>query len=439
MAIGDAASRGAGVWTVSSLLQAAGDALAARFGAVAVRGELSGITRAGSGHVYFTLKDGGGAGGTLRCAMFRRAASMSQVPWQEGLQVELRGRLAVYEARGELQMVVEAIQRVGAGTLFEEFLRLKARLAEAGLFDESRKRALPVFPRTVGVVTSLAGAALHDVVAALRRRAPHVRVVVYPTLVQGPDAPPAIAAAIALADRREEVDVLVVCRGGGSLEDLWAFNDERVVRAIAGARCPVVSGVGHETDVTLADLAADLRAATPTAAAERVAPVRAELLDDLDAIAQRMRRRVEHRLHSGAQAVDTLALRLLRPSQALGRARQGLQSQQERLRAAGLAQVARRRQGADASAARLVRGAERALSQARERLSAAGHRLAALDPHRVLERGFAWVQDEAGAPLVSVARLSTGAKVTAVFRDGDASLRVEHVRERSADDAPEGR
>jgi exodeoxyribonuclease VII large subunit len=448
--MGDPAPRAALVWSVAGLLQAAGDALSARFGAVAVRGELSGITRAGSGHVYFTLKDGTGAAGALRCAMFRRAASLSNVPWQEGLQVELRGRLAVYEARGELQMVVEAIQRVGAGTLYEEFLRLKAKLDAEGLFDDRVKRALPPHPHTVGVVTSLAGAALHDVVSTLARRAPHVRVVVYPTLVQGPEAPAAIVAAIALAGRRAEVDVLVVCRGGGSLEDLWAFNDERVVRAIAGAACPVVSGVGHETDVTLADLAADLRAATPTAAAERVAPVRDTLLADLGALAQRMRRRVEHRLHTGAQQVDTLALRLLRPSQALARERQGLQALSARMEGAGRAQIARRGQaldgiaarvarGADrelaqahqrldAGARRLVRGADRGLAAARERLSSSGHRLAALDPHRVLERGFAWVQDAAGAPLTSAARLRTGDAVTAVFRDGDAALRVEQVR-----------
>ncbi len=453
-------ARPAMVWTVGGLLQAAGDALAARFGAVTVRGELSGVVRAGSGHVYFTLKDGSGAGGLLRCAMFRRAASMSTVPWQEGLQVELRGRLAVYEARGELQMVVEAISRVGAGTLYEEFLRLKARLAAAGLFDDERKRPLPTHPRTVGVVTSLAGAALHDVVAALRRRAPHVAVVVYPALVQGPEAPPALVAALAAADRHDVADVLVVCRGGGSLEDLWAFNDERVVRAIASARRPVVSGVGHETDVTLADLAADLRAATPTAAAERVAPVRDALLADLGALAQRMRRRVEHRLHAGAQQVDTLALRLLRPSQALAQARRQQQGLQGRLQAALGTQVARRRQALDAagprlargadrevalarqrldaSAARLVRAGDRAFTPARERLSGLAHRLSALDPRRVLERGFAWVQDAQGAPLQSAARLQRGELVTAVFRDGEAGLRVEQVRAEAGPDARQG-
>ena len=294
-------------WSVSALLLAAGDALAARFGAVTVRGELSGSMRASSGHCYFTLKDASGGTGALRCAMFKRAAALSNVPLQDGLQVELRGRLAVYEARGELQMVVESMQRLGAGQLYEEFLRLRARLSAEGLFDAGRKRALPSFVRTVGIVTSTAGAALHDVVATLARRAPHVQLIVYPSLVQGADAPAALVAALAQVERRDEVDVVLVCRVGGSLEDLWAFNDERVVRALGAMSRPVVSGVGHETDVTLADLVADLRAATPTAAAESVAIERAVVLEALMGSAQRLRARVEHRLHAHAQRLDTAA------------------------------------------------------------------------------------------------------------------------------------
>ncbi|HEY9026634.1 MAG TPA: exodeoxyribonuclease VII large subunit, partial [Burkholderiaceae bacterium] len=311
--------RGAGgpvAWGVSALLQAAGDALAARFGAVVVRGELSGTTRASSGHCYFTLKDASGGAGALRCAMFRRAATLSNVPLQDGLHVELRGRLAVYEARGELQMVVESMQRVGAGQLYEEFLRLRARLSAEGLFDPARKRPLPGFVRAVGVVTSTAGAALHDVAATLARRAPHVQVIVYPSLVQGADAPASLVAALQQVERRDEVDVVLVCRGGGSLEDLWAFNDERVVRMLDTMSRPVVSGVGHETDVTLADLVADLRAATPTAAAEAIAPEREAMLESLAGIAQRLRTRVEQRLQSHAQRLDTAAARLARPAQA---------------------------------------------------------------------------------------------------------------------------
>ena len=239
-------------WSVAGLLQAVADALAARLGAVTVRGEISGFTRAASGHCYFTLKDSDGQAALLRCAMFRRAAGLLDFRPADGHQVELRGRITVYESRGELQCVVEAMARLGAGSLFELFLRLKSRLEAAGLFDAARKRPLPAHPRAVGVVTSLGAAALHDVLTAIRRRASHVRVVVYPSLVQGPEAPAQLVAAIAQAGQRAEVDVLIVCRGGGSLEDLWAFNDEAVVRALVACPIPVVCGVGHETDVTLA-------------------------------------------------------------------------------------------------------------------------------------------------------------------------------------------
>ncbi|HRH89622.1 MAG TPA: exodeoxyribonuclease VII large subunit, partial [Rubrivivax sp.] len=259
-------------WEVGALLLAAGDALQARFGAVSVRGELSGLTRAASGHCYFSLKDTTGSGALLRCAMFRRAAALLDFEPRDGQQLELRGRLAVYEARGELQLVVESMQRVGAGALYEQFLRLKARLDAAGLFDAARKRPLPPHPAVLGIVTSTAAAALRDVLTTLSRRAPHVRVIVYPSPVQGADAPAALIAALRLAAARREVDALLLVRGGGSLEDLWCFNDESLVRAIAASPLPLISGIGHDTDLTLADLAADLRAATPTAAAELAAP-----------------------------------------------------------------------------------------------------------------------------------------------------------------------
>ncbi len=261
--------------SVAALLLAAGDALRARLGAVTVRGELSGFMRAASGHCYFTLKDSDGAAAVLRCAMFRRAASLLDFDPREGQQVEVRGRITVYEARGELQCVVEAMLPQGAGSLYELFLRHKARLEAAGLFDAARKRPLPRYPRAIGVVSSLAAAALSDVLTALARRAPQVQVFVYPSAVQGAEAPMQLVQAIVLAGVRAEVDTLIVCRGGGSIEDLWAFNDEAVVRAIASCPVPVVCGVGHETDLTLADLAADLRAPTPTAAAELAAPARA--------------------------------------------------------------------------------------------------------------------------------------------------------------------
>ena len=253
------------VWPVSSLLKAIADSLEARFNPVAVQGEISGFSRAASGHCYFSLKDDDGQ---IRCAMFRRATSLLDFTPRDGHRVELRGRLGVYEARGELQLIVESMRQAGQGTLFEQFLKLKAKLEAEGLFGPDRKRSLPLLPKTVGVVTSLGAAALHDVVTALQRRAPHISVVVYPASVQGTQAPSELRDALLKAFKRREVDVLLLVRGGGAMEDLWAFNDEALARTIAESPIPIVSGVGHETDFTIADFCADVRAPTPTAAAE---------------------------------------------------------------------------------------------------------------------------------------------------------------------------
>ncbi len=228
------------VWSVGALVAAVSGLIEQNLSSCVVSGEISGLSRAASGHCYFTLKDASGAA-TLRCAMFRRALSLLDFDPADGQRVEVRGRLSVYEPRGELQLVAEAMQRSGAGALYERFIRLRAKLEAEGLFDSAAKRALPAFPLTIGVVTSLGGAVLHDVATTLARRSPHVRVVVYPSVVQGADAPAALCAAIATATRHAAVDVLIACRGGGSLEDLWAFNDERVVRAIRAASMPVVA------------------------------------------------------------------------------------------------------------------------------------------------------------------------------------------------------
>ncbi len=416
------------VWGVSALLLAANDALQARFGACAVRGELSGFTRAASGHCYFTLKDSEGGGAALRCAMFRRAASMLDFTPRDGQQVELRGRIAVYEARGELQLVVESMQRVGAGTLYEEFLRLKARLEAQGLFDASRKRALPSHPRRVGVITSLGAAALRDVLTTLARRAPYLEVVVYPSLVQGTEAPPALMEALDLAARRDEVNALILCRGGGSLEDLWAFNDERLVRAIAASPIPLVCGVGHETDVTLADLAADLRAPTPTAAAELVAPSQAELLDELNSQQLRAHRAVQRTLEGRALRLDQLSLRLSRPAQALARHAHVLTLHDERRRNALLGVLRSQRQRQQELGERLQRAQRMQLQRAVARLDALQARLQALDPKRVLARGYAWVTDEAGQPVLSVHALAAGQQIRAVWSDGSVQAEVRSVQ-----------
>jgi exodeoxyribonuclease VII large subunit len=415
------------VWGVGALLLATSDALAARFGAVAVRGELSGFTRAASGHCYFSLKDGDGAAALLRCAMFRRAAALLDFTPGDGQQVELRGRLGVYESRGELQLVVESMRRVGTGALYEEFLRRRARLAAEGLFDAARKRPLPAFPRRIGVVTSLAAAALRDVATAFARRAPQVAVTIYPSPVQGADAPAALAAAIALAGRRAEVDLLLLVRGGGSLEDLWAFNDERVVRAIVASPLPVVCGVGHETDVTLADLAADLRAPTPTAAAELAAPVAAELLAALEALEARRRRALQRVLDGAAQRLDTLALRLGQPGRLVLARRAHLDGLGQRLALALGPALARGHERAALARLRLGQAMTLALQRRQGALDAATGRLRALDPAQVLQRGYAWVEDAEGRPVLGVGSLQPGQAVNAVWADGRAAARIESV------------
>jgi exodeoxyribonuclease VII large subunit len=414
-------------WGVAALLLAVGDALAARFGALSVRGEIASFTRAASGHCYFTLKDADGAAAGLRCAMFRRAAGLLDFAPADGQQVEVRGRLGVYDARGELQLVAEAMRPLGAGNLYEQFLRLKAKLQAEGLFDVARKRPLPAFVQRIGVVTSLGAAALHDVQSTLARRAPQVALIVYPSPVQGADAPAALVRALALAAARREVDLLILARGGGSLEDLWAFNDERVVRAVASSVLPLVCGVGHETDITLADFAADLRAPTPTAAAELAAPSQAKLLTQLATLARRLSRQVSRRLETQAQRLDARALQLARPAQALAPHQQRLDRLQARLRAGGIALLGTQQRLAVQLATRLRQAQQHRRAQAQHRLAVLQARLDTLSPQRVLQRGYAWVADEAGRPIVSALALQPGQDVRAVWRDGRADVRVMAV------------
>ena len=443
------------VWAVGALVRAVADALQARFNPVAVRGEVSGFSRAASGHCYFTLKD---AAGQLRCAMFRRNAALLDFAPREGDQVELRGRLSVYEARGDLQLVVESMARAGQGQLFEQFLRLKAKLEAEGLFDAGRKRALPAMPRGIGIVTSLGAAALHDVLTALARRVPHIPVLLAPAPVQGAGAPQALCNALsnlylhAQAGSAPAVDLILLVRGGGSIEDLWAFNDEQLARTIVASPVPVISGVGHETDFTIADFVADVRAPTPTAAAELASAPRAQWLGALDEQRQRLQRAVQGRLDAEGQRLDRWAARLGRPSGAvaaeqlrLARLAQRLEhaqawrGQQERARLQGLAErlpravappLAAARLRLEHLAARWRPAAQRPLDAARERLERAELRLALLDPRLVLERGYAWLQDDAGRPVTHAADAAIGQAVSATLADGRLDLTVaqRHLR-----------
>lgn len=418
------------VWPVAALVLAASDALAARFGAVAVRGEISGLTRAASGHLYFSLKDSEGAPALLRCAMFRRAASLVPFVPANGQQVQLRGRLGVYEARGELQLVVEAMSRVGEGSLYEEFLRRRAVLQAEGLFDAALKRPVPAAPAAVGVVTSADAAALRDVLSTLARRAPHVRVVIYPSPVQGPAAPQGLIDALGLAARRAEVDTLLLVRGGGSLEDLQAFNDERLVRAVRASPLPVICGVGHETDITLADLAADLRAPTPTAAAELAAPDVSQTLERLQALALRASGLVQRRLQAQAVSLDRASFRLAAPAALLRPQQQRLAHLAMRAQRAALAALLRQQRRCERQAQALLAAVAAVRQRQGAQCEQLAWRLQALDPAHVLARGYALLADEEGRTLASVSALSPGQAVVATLADGTARLTVKDVAPR---------
>jgi exodeoxyribonuclease VII large subunit len=412
------------IWAVGALCRAIADSLEARFNPVAVRGEISGFSRAASGHCYFTLKD---AQGQVRCALFRRSAGLLDFTPRDGELVETFGRLGVYEPRGELQLVVESLRRAGQGALFEQFLRLKERLQAEGLFDAGRKRPLPTLPRSIGIVTSLGAAALHDVLTCLRRRAPHVSLVLAPAAVQGSQAPAELASALeslyGMAERGE-LDLILLVRGGGSLEDLWAFNDERLARTIVRSPVPLVSGVGHETDFTIADFCADLRAPTPTAAAELAAAPRQQWLDDLEHLDAQLRAVLMRRVDTAGQRIDQAAQRLGRPSAHTAQQQQRLARSAGRLRlalqgrlqqtGAGLSQVASDWRGA-------VR--ER-LDGNRQRLERLGLQLSLLDPRRVLERGYALLTDAEGHVVTSVRQTRPGQALTAALADGEVAVTV---------------
>lgn len=424
------------IWEVGALCRAVADALQARFNPVAVRGEITGFSRASSGHCYFSLKD---AQGQIRCAMFRSAASRLDFVPRDGELVELRGRLGVYEARGDLQLVVESLQRAGQGALFEQFLRLKARLEAEGLFDAACKRPLPLMPRSIGLVTSPGAAALHDVVSALRRRVPHLPVVLVPALVQGEGAAPSLCAALsklylmAQAGQASEadlahnppIDVILLVRGGGSMEDLWAFNDEQLARTIVQSPVPIISGVGHETDFTVADFCADLRATTPTAAAELVAQPRAVWLGALDLLETRLRDGVQRQVEQRCQRLDQVAARLGRPSGLVVREQQRSARLAERMRRVVLLKLQLLAHNQKALEANFMVKLQQSLADRRQRLERAAMRLELLDPQLVLQRGYSLLTDRQGHVVTSVHQAPPGAALQATLADGALDLLVQ--------------
>lgn len=369
-----------------------------------VQGEVSNVSRPVSGHLYFTLKD---ATASLRCVMWRNVVRQQVYLPQDGEAVEVHGALSVYEAGGQYQLYADFIRPMGEGTLFQEFLQLKARLEAEGLFAVERKRSIPRWPRRIGIITSPTGAALRDMLDTLRRRYPLVEVILAPTAVQGEQAPPGIVLALQTLNRVVAPDVILVARGGGSLEDLWAFNDERVVRAVAECPVPVISGVGHETDFTLTDFAADLRAPTPTAAAELATPDQTELRADLSARRERLARAMRATLESFRWRLSTVQHRLQRYAP-LARIRSGQQRLDEFLHRAGVALVHR-------------------LQLQRTRLAGVEQRLLALNPLAVLERGYSVVTDEQGQVVRRVAQVQLGASVRVQVSDGRFGARVTGV------------
>lgn len=412
------------VWPVGSLLQAITESLEARFNPVAVRGEVSGFSRATSGHCYFSLKDDRGQ---VRCALFRRAATLLDFTPRDGQLVEIRGRLGVYEPRGELQMVVESMRQAGDGLLFEQFLRLKERLAAEGLFAAQRKRSMPHMARAIGVITSLGAAALHDVVSVLSRRVPHTQVVIYAASVQGSQAAGDLRRALALAVARHEVDVLLVVRGGGSLEDLWAFNDEGLSRDIAASPIPIVTGIGHETDFTLADFCADLRAPTPTAAAELCAQAQAVWVDVLDQIDARLANAVAQQLETAGQRLDLATSKISRPTRVVLDQQTRLSDTARRFENSTRSQLRDKALQAERLADLPVRFTH-AFRLASQRLDQCELRMELLDPRRVLTRGYAWLTDVHGKPVSRALSLHPGQAVRATLSDGTVDLTVTPPR-----------
>ena len=389
--------------SVSELNRAVARSLEGNFAAVRVRGELASLTRAASGHWYFSLKD---RAAQVRCVMFRSRNVLVDFVPREGDELELVANVGLYEARGEFQLGVESMRRAGQGQLFEQFLRLKERLAAEGLFDEAVKRPIPRVPSRIGVMTSLQAAALHDIVTTLRRRAPYVRLIVYPVPVQGQGAGARIARMLSIVSARAEVEVVILARGGGSIEDLWAFNEEVVARAVRACAVPVIVGVGHESDFTIADFAADLRAPTPTAAAERAAPDRDGLLQSALHRWARLRQLTGARLRAHTQRLD-FALRALAAPRAPIR---GLQARLATLRA----RMAMVRSGL--------------LSARAARVAAHARALQALDPHRVIGRGYALVRNEHGQLVTDSGQLRSGQPLELELARGTAQVRVEATR-----------
>ena len=437
----------AAVLPVSLLVSSARLIIERHLGLVWVSGEISNFTRAASGHCYFNLKD---AQAQVRCVLFRQKAQHVAFVMRDGMQVEVRATPSIYEARGEFQLDVENVRLAGVGALYEKFAQLKAKLDAAGWFAEARKRSLPAYPRAIGIVTSTRAAALRDILTTLRRRWPAAGVVIYPTAVQGEGAAAEIAKAIRTASERAEVDVLIVGRGGGSIEDLWAFNEEAVARAVFDSVLPVVSGVGHETDFTICDFVADLRAPTPTAAAAAVTPDRIAIAHRVEQLVRRLARGAEHVLALRIQRLDAAARRLIHPAARIVQESQRLEAFARRIAQAWRVHSAMRFASASTVQARLLRelgspppqalrveharaswqrAARESVQRSSERIAGLARNLAHLNPQGVLERGYAIVAGADGTIVQDARQVQPGDAVALTFARGAADARITQRRE----------
>jgi len=411
-----------------------------------VEGEVSNFSRPASGHIYFTLKD---ASASLRCVMWRSNVLQQAFLPRDGNAVRVHGTINIYEAGGQYQLYADIIRPAGEGALYQEFIRLKARLEEEGLFDLAKKRPIPLAPVRIGVVTSPTGAALRDILNTLSRRYPLAEVILAPTPVQGSEAPTGIVAALETLNRVVAPDVILLARGGGSIEDLWAFNDERVARAIIASDAPVITGVGHETDFTIADFTCDLRAPTPTAAAELASPVRQELLLQLGQLARQLQHQLARKQHGEMQRLDYLARRLVHPAEQLRRRQNDLRQLAQRLHAATRGRltreqlrivqlqqrlvtprhlIQREQNRLEALAARTRRAVQNGFGQRQLNLARLASSLDHLNPEGVLARGYSIVQRGNGAVVHDAASLSAGDRIGIRFHRGQASARVETTR-----------
>ncbi|MBT8604070.1 exodeoxyribonuclease VII large subunit [Polynucleobacter paneuropaeus] len=390
------------VLSVGDLNRAIASSLEAQFDTVLVSGEISNFKAYDSGHWYFSLKDDEGQ---IRCVMFRGCNSQVGFMPQSGDLVEVSASLGMYVPRGDVQLTIQGLRKAGMGGLYEAFLKLKAKLTKEGLFDLERKREIPSHPRAIGIITSPQAAALKDVLSTLQRRSPHIPIVIYPTLVQGPDAPTGIISAIQNANQEAAVDVILLVRGGGSIEDLWAFNDEQLAYAIAGSAIPIVSGVGHETDVTIADFVADLRAPTPTGAAELSAPRKDQLLQELAAIEQALYQRLMQRVEREAQTLDQLALRLSHALPNPDRMREQITSWQTRLQQAWSVQIDNFKR-----------------NQNHYQLQ-----LEMLNPQRTVERGYAVILNPAMQAIRKPQDLNTQNQFEVRLADGSSQVRFKDL------------